>query len=280
DIAKGFKPTNLSGSALYIAIGIIGATVMPHNLYLHSSLVQTRKFNRDKKSMLEALKFNFIDTIIALNFAFFVNASILILAATAFYKNGYYEIAEIQDAYQLLKNIFGNLAPTLFAIGLIAAGQSSTITGTLAGQIIMEGHLNLQIKPWLRRFITRLMAIIPAFFTLLWYGENALGALLILSQVILSLQLGFAIIPLIHITSNKLEMKEFVSKKWVQILAWLSATIIISLNIKLVFEELSEWIKNGEWYVLTLLIPLVMFTALLLIYILVYPIIKKNKVQD
>jgi manganese transport protein len=215
-IIKGLEPSVLSGEALYIAIGIIGATVMPHNLYLHSSLVQTRKFERNNTGIKEAIKFNFIDTAVALNLAFFVNAAILILAAAAFYKNGFHEVAEIQDAHTLLNNIFGPVAPTLFAIALIAAGQSSTVTGTLAGQIIMEGHLNLRIQPWLRRLITRLLAIVPAFFTILYFGEDSLGSLLILSQVVLSLQLGFAIIPLIHLTSDKKEMKDFTIKTWVK----------------------------------------------------------------
>lgn len=277
EIAKGFEPTFLTGDALYIAIGIIGATVMPHNLYLHSSLVQTRKFERDEKGIKEAIKFNFIDTAIALNLAFFVNAAILILAAAAFFRNGFYEVAEIQDAHRLLSNIFGNVAPTLFAIALIAAGQSSTVTGTLAGQIIMEGHLNLRIQPWLRRLITRLLAILPALFTILFFGENALGSLLILSQVVLSLQLGFAIIPLIHLTSDKKEMKDFTIKTWVKILAWISAIIIISLNIKLVIEEISNWINiaNG-WYIYVLVIPIAVFTTLLLMFIFIYPFIKKK----
>ena len=278
EIARGFEPSMLSGDALYIAIGIIGATVMPHNLYLHSSLVQTRNFKRDHAGIKEAIKFNFIDTTVALNLAFFVNAAILILAATAFYKNGLFEVAEIEDAHKLLEHIFGGVAPTLFAVALIAAGQSSTITGTLAGQIIMEGHLNLRIVPWLRRLITRLLAIIPAFFTILYFGESSLGALLILSQVVLSLQLGFAVIPLIHFTSDKKEMKEFAIKLWVKILAWASALIIVSLNVKLVVEEISSWSKNANaWYVYYLIIPLAILIALLLIYILVHPIISARK---
>ena len=236
EVISGFKPSILSGNELYIAIGIIGATVMPHNLYLHSSLVQTRKIERTDKGIKEALKFNLIDTTIALNLAFFVNAAILILAATAFYKNGLYEVAEIQDAYKLLDNIFGSLAPTLFAVALIASGQSSTITGTLAGQIVMEGHLNLRIEPWIRRLLTRLLAIIPAFFTILYFGESALGGLLVLSQVVLSLQLGFAIIPLIHFNSDSKKMKEYTIKIWVKILAWISAFIIVGLNVKLVVQ--------------------------------------------
>lgn len=280
EIAKGFEPSLLSGNALYIAIGIIGATVMPHNLYLHSSLVQTRKFERDKKGIKEAIKFNFIDTAVALNLAFFVNAAILILAAAAFYKNGLFEVAEIQDAHKLLENIFGGVAPTLFAIALIAAGQSSTVTGTLAGQIVMEGHLNLRIQPWLRRLITRLLAIIPAFFTILYFGDDALGGLLILSQVVLSLQLGFAIIPLIHLTSDKKEMKDFAIKPWVKILAWLSAVVIVSLNVKLVIEEISSWSQDANnWYVYVLIIPAAVLIGMLMVFIFVYPIISRKKLS-
>jgi manganese transport protein len=277
EIAKGFTPSLLSGQALYIAIGIIGATVMPHNLYLHSSLVQTRKFNRDNAGIKEAIKFNFIDTAIALNLAFFVNAAILILAAAAFYTKGMHEVAEIQDAHKLLEHIFGGIAPTLFAIALIAAGQSSTVTGTLAGQIIMEGHLNLRIQPWLRRLITRILAIIPAFCTILYFGDDALSNLLILSQVVLSLQLGFAVIPLIHLTSDKKEMKEFAIKNWVKILAWTSAIIIVALNVKLVVEEISGWSKNANgWYMYVLVVPLAILIALLLVYIFLYPIFSKR----
>src|ERR1700709_1761970 len=214
-IAKGFIPTNLfkgdkvSQEMLYIAIGIIGATVMPHNLYLHSSLVQTRKITRTDEGIRSAIKFNLFDTTIALNLAFFVNAAILILAASAFFRNGYFEVAEIQDAYKLLEHIFGSLAPVLFAIALIASGQSSTITGTLAGQIIMEGHINLRIPPCTRRLLTRILAIVSAVFTIIYSGENGLGNLIILSQVVLSLQLGFAVIPLIHFTSNRQKMGKF-----------------------------------------------------------------------
>lgn len=280
DVIRGFIPSDLNGSALYIAIGIIGATVMPHNLYLHSSLVQTRKFDRSFKGMKEAIKFNFIDTTIALNLAFFVNSAILILAAAAFYVNGFYEVAEIQDAYKLLENIFGKAAPTLFAIALIASGQSSTITGTLAGQIVMEGHLNLRIQPWLRRLITRLLAIIPAFFTILFFGEDALGSLLILSQVVLSLQLGFAIIPLIHFNSDKKTMKEFTIKLWVKILAWLSAAIIVSLNLKLVIDEITGWIATaGDYKILvyTIVIPITLACFGLLFYIFIKPFIGLNQ---
>lgn len=279
DVMKGFMPTSLSGSELYIAIGIIGATVMPHNLYLHSSLVQTRKFDRSFEGIKEALKYNFIDTAIALNLAFLVNAAILILAAAAFYVNGFYEVAEIQDAYKLLENIFGKAAPTLFAIALIASGQSSTITGTLAGQIIMEGHLNLRIQPWLRRLITRLLAIIPAFLTILYFGDGALGSLLILSQVVLSLQLGFAIIPLIHFNSDQKLMKEFTIKLWIKILAWISAGIIIYLNLHLVIDEITSWTKtSGEYKILiyVIVIPVAFACFGLLLYVFFKPFFKQN----
>jgi len=277
EIAKGFEPSILNGDALYIAIGIIGATVMPHNLYLHSSLVQTRKIERTNKGIKEALKFNLIDTTVALNLAFFVNAAILILAAAAFYKNGLHEVAEIQDAHKLLSNIFGNIAPTLFAIALIAAGQSSTVTGTLAGQIIMEGHINLRIQPWLRRLITRLLAIIPAFFTILHYGDDALGGLLVLSQVVLSLQLGFAVIPLIHFNSDKNLMKDFAIKTWVKVLAWASALTIIALNVKLVIEEISGWAKDSNnWWIYVIVVPALIFIVFLLLYVFFHPLIEKK----
>ncbi|MFD2164362.1 Nramp family divalent metal transporter [Paradesertivirga mongoliensis] len=279
EVVRGLKPSALSGNALYIAIGIIGATVMPHNLYLHSSLVQTRKIEKNRKGILEALKFNLIDTTIALNLAFLVNASILILAATAFYKNGFFEVAEIQDAYKLLEDIFGSLAPTLFAIALIASGQSSTITGTLAGQIVMEGHLNLRIAPWLRRLITRLLAITPAFFTILYFGEDALGELLVLSQVVLSLQLGFAIIPLIHFTSDKKLMSEFAIKPWVKILAWISALIIVGLNVKLVYEEVYSWLSStsNAWWIYVFVFPVILAVGILLLYVLISPFVKHSE---
>ncbi len=285
DIAQGFLPSKLSGDALYIAIGIIGATVMPHNLYLHSSLVQTRKFDRSSAGMKNALKMNLFDTTIALNLAFFVNAAILVLAAAAFYVNGYFHIAEIQDASKLLDNLFGKAAPTFFAIALIASGQSSTITGTLAGQIVMEGHLNLRIQPWLRRLITRLLAIIPALFTILYFGNEALGSLLILSQVVLSLQLGFAVIPLIHFNSDKKLMKEFAIKPWVKILAWISAAIIVYLNIQLVVNEISGWVgAAGEYKILIYLIviPIALACLALLGYVFIHPFVSsadKKRIQ-
>ena len=284
-IAKGFLPTNLfksdkiSQSMLYIAIGIIGATVMPHNLYLHSSLVQTRQISRTDAGIKSSIKFNLFDTVIALNLAFFVNAAILILASAAFFKNGYFQVAEIQDAYKLLEHIFGKIAPTLFAIALIASGQSSTITGTLAGQIIMEGHINLRIEPWLRRLLTRVLAIVPAVFTIIYFGESGLGSLIILSQVVLSLQLGFAVIPLIHFTSNRKRMGKFAISLKVKILAWASAILIVALNAKLVVDQIGDWIgefPSAAVWIYVIVTPLVVGVGLLLVYVFLRPILYKH----
>ncbi|MEO6347295.1 MAG: Nramp family divalent metal transporter [Aquaticitalea sp.] len=270
DLMAGFIPSLPNNNALYIAIGIIGATVMPHNLYLHSSLVQSRKIERTKKGIKQALKYNFIDSAIALNLAFFVNAAILILAASVFYKNGMYEIAEIQDAHALLEPLLGsNLAPTFFAIALIAAGQSSTLTGTLAGQIVMEGHLNLRIQPWVRRLITRMLAIIPALFTVIYFGDGGTGRLLVLSQVVLSLQLGFAVIPLIHFVSSKKLMNGFHIKWPLRIASWLITVIIVSLNAKLVYDEINGWLTTLEnpIYIWVFVVPIAIGAVLLLLYI-------------
>lgn len=283
ELIKGFIPSIPNDQALYIAIGIIGATVMPHNLYLHSSLVQTRMLTRTPLGIKEAIKFNFIDTSIALNLALFVNAAILILAGSAFYSTGRFEISEIQDAYKLLENILGtNLAPLLFAVALIAAGQSSTLTGTLSGQIVMEGYLNLRIQPWLRRLITRMIAIIPALLVIYIFGEDSTGELLILSQVILSMQLGFAIIPLIHLTSDKKQMGIFANKTWVKICAWIIAIIIVGLNARLVYETVAEWIENAENPVLLYftVVPVIIGAACLLLYITFSPLLKKSKHRD
>lgn len=280
ELITGFVPSIENNLALYIAIGIIGATVMPHNLYLHSALVQTRKIKRTTKGIFEAIKFNVIDSIIALNLAFFVNAAILVLAAATFYKIGMFQVEEIQDAYRLLEPLLGTrLAPILFAVALIAAGQSSTITGTLAGQIVMEGYLNIRIQPWLRRLITRFLAIIPAFLTIMIMGESETGALLVLSQVILSMQLGFAVIPLIHFVSDKKRMGEFTIKLWIKTLSWLSALVIVALNIKLVFEEINSWIisagDNSIWVWLSV-VPIAVFSFFILAYITVSPFLKKK----
>ncbi|MGH2666215.1 Nramp family divalent metal transporter [Flavobacterium sp.] len=279
-VITGLIPTLPNDTALYIAIGIIGATVMPHNLYLHSSLVQTRKFDRSKAGIKQALKYNFIDSTIALNFAFFVNAAILILAAATFHKNGYFEVAEIQDAHRLLAPLLGTKwAPILFAVALIAAGQSSTVTGTLAGQIIMEGYLNLRIQPWVRRIITRLIAIVPAVIVISIFGESVTGKMLILSQVILSLQLGFAIIPLIHFVSDKTKMKGFHISKTTQVAAWLIAIIIVSLNAKLVYSEIAGLLESSENPLILWLtvVPLAISFLILLLYIVFKPFISKAK---
>ncbi len=280
DIASGLKPFIKNEEALYIAIGIIGATVMPHNLYLHSSLVQTRRFKRTPIDIKKAIKFNTIDSAIALNLALFVNAAILILSAATFYMNGEVEVAEIQDAHRLLAPMLGSaLAPILFAIALIAAGQSSTITGTLAGQVVMEGYLNFRLQPWIRRLLTRLIAIIPAFITILILGEEATGRLLILSQVILSLQLGFAVIPLIHFVSNKNKMGEFVIPNWQKILSWIAAITIISLNVKLVYAEIFNLLISSKNIILIsfTIVPVCVFCFLMLLYILIIPFIIKEK---
>jgi manganese transport protein len=277
-------PTALTSNALYIAIGIIGATVMPHNLYLHSSLVQTRNFSKDLTGIKQALKFNFIDSTIALNLAFFVNASILILAASAFHHNGFNKVSSIQDAHLLLQNIFGNWAPALFAIALICAGQSSTITGTLAGQIVMEGYLNLRISPWIRRLLTRMLAIAPALFTIFYFGEEKLGELLVFSQVVLSMQLGFAVIPLIHFTSSKKIMDSFAIKPWLKLGAWLCAAIIISLNVKLIIDEVTSFfifLGEGNFSLKMFILLLLLFVLTLLLYITFEPVIKyKRKVKN
>lgn len=284
-VLAGLVPSMPSEAALYIAIGIIGATVMPHNLYLHSSLVQTRKFDRSKTGIKQALKYNLIDSTIALNLAFFVNAAILILAAATFYKNGLFEVAEIQDAHRFLEPMLGTKwAPILFAVALIAAGQSSTITGTLAGQIIMEGYLQLRIKPWIRRVLTRLIAIVPAVIAITYFGESVTGKLLIFSQVILSLQLGFAIIPLIHYVSDKSKMNGFHIGRWTQIAAWIIASIIVSLNAKLVFDEISGWLETAEdptWLWFTV-VPLAFSFLILLLYIIFNPFFAKpkNKIEN
>lgn len=272
-LALGFIPDIPDSQALYIAIGIIGATVMPHNLYLHSSLVQSRKIDRSNKGILKAIKYNILDSTIALNLAFFVNAAILILAAATFYENNIFGVADIEDAHQLLHGILGtHWAPILFAVALIAAGQSSTITGTLAGQIVMEGYLNLRIQPWIRRMLTRLLAIMPAVFFILYYGPEEIGELLVFSQVVLSLQLGFAVIPLIHFVSDKNLMGDFAIGPWTKTGAWVIAIIIVSLNVKLVVDEIASWLltPNATLIALTV-IPMAIVVGLLLLYITFQP---------
>jgi manganese transport protein len=224
---------------LYIAIGILGATVMPHNLYLHSAIVQTRNYERTPEGKREAIRFCSIDSTFALTVALFVNAAILIVSAATFYRNGLTEVAEIQDAYKLLTPLLGITgASTIFALALLASGQNSTLTGTLAGQIVMEGFLNIRLKPWLRRLITRVIAIIPAVVVTAFYGESGTAKLLIWSQVILSVQLSFAVIPLVMFTSDKRKMGEFVNARWAKVLSWIVAIFIAALNAWFLFTQL------------------------------------------
>lgn len=279
EVAKGFLPSGLNDGALYIAVGIIGATVMPHNLYLHSALVQTRKISKDDDGTKRAIKYNIIDSTIALNAAFFVNMAILVLAASVFFSSGNTHVAKIEEAHQLLQPLLGNtLAPILFAVALIAAGQSSTLTGTLAGQIVMEGYLHLRINPWLRRLLTRLIAIVPAVLVIVLYGDQKVDALLIFSQVILSLQLGFAVIPLIIFVSDKHTMGAFAIGKPIQILAWLVAAILVALNVKLVAEEAST-IFSGDYSLwLKCLVGLLIIGFIWLFGIMtIYPYLHKRR---
>lgn len=275
---KGFIPSSLSPEALYIAVGIIGATVMPHNLYLHSALVQTRKIDRNSKGIRKSIFYNFIDSAVALNAAFFVNASILILAATAFYSTGYTHVAKIEEAHSLLAPLLGSkLAPILFAIALIAAGQSSTVTGTLAGQIVMEGYLKIRLNPWIRRLLTRLVAIVPAVLVIGIMGEGRVDALLIFSQVILSLQLGFAVIPLIHFVSDKVTMGEYAIGWPIKILSWIVATILVYLNSHLVLDFATSFIQDSQsLFLKIILISFIVFFAFLVLFITVYPLFRKR----
>jgi manganese transport protein len=226
---------------LYIAIGILGATVMPHNLYLHSSIVQTRKYEETVAGKKEAVRFAFLDSTIALSFALFINAAILIVAAATFHRSGNTEVAEIQDAFKLLTPLLGvGGASTVFALALLASGQNSTLTGTLAGQIVMEGFLNIRLRPWMRRLITRAIAIVPAALVAIFYGESGTAKLLILSQVLLSLQLPFAVIPLVRFTSDRVKMGRFANPGWLKALAYGVATVIVGLNGWLLAQIVTE----------------------------------------
>ena len=245
-VAAGFIPTAqiLSDQTmLYLAIGILGATVMPHNLYLHSSIVQTRKYEDTLEGKREAVKYSFIDSTVALTFALFINAAMLIVAAAAFHETGRLGIAEIQDAYQLLTPLLGAGASTAFALALLASGQNSTLTGTLAGQIVMEGFLNLRLRPWVRRLITRSIAVVPAAITAILYGESGTAQLLVFSQVILSLQLSFAVFPLVAFTSDVRKMGPFVNPLWLKVLAYLVAAVIASLNVWLLVQTARDWLS-------------------------------------
>src|SRR5512132_2361638 len=239
-VLRGFVPSPSVVSdrnKLYIAIGILGATVMPHNLYLHSSIVQTRRYEESAEGKREAVRFAFLDSTVALSFALFINAAILIVAAATFHRSGHTEVAEIQDAFKLLTPLLGvGGASTVFALALLASGQNSTLTGTLAGQIVMEGFLDIRLRPWVRRLITRAIAIVPAAIVAILYGESGTAKLLVFSQVILSMQLSFAVFPLVKFTSDKVKMGEFANARWLKALAYLVASVIAGLNIWLLLQ--------------------------------------------
>ncbi|MDO8679227.1 MAG: Nramp family divalent metal transporter [Acidobacteriota bacterium] len=246
-LAVGLLPTTqiLSNpEMLYIAMGILGATVMPHNLYLHSSIVQTRAWASGEVDKRQAIKFATIDSTAALSLAFFVNAAILVVAAATFHQAGRYDVADIRDAYQLLSPLLGVAgASTLFALALLASGTASTLTATLAGQIVMEGFLHIRLRPWLRRLVTRLLALVPALITIVWFGEDSTGWLLVLSQVVLSLQLSFAVVPLVIFTSDAARMGVFVNPKWLTGVAWVVAIVIGSLNAWLLVQTIGGWLS-------------------------------------
>ena len=278
-VSLGLIPHIPNNAALYIAIGIIGATVMPHNLYLHSALVQTRKIGDDPISIKKAIRFNILDSAIALNIAFFVNAAILILAGTVFYTSGMHNVASIQDAHKLLAPLLGSKwAAILFAVALVAAGQSSTVTGTLAGQIIMEGYLHLRLNPIARRLITRMLAIVPAVIVILIAGDSKLDEMLVFSQVLLSMQLAFAVIPLIHFVSDRAKMGQFTISMPTKVISWIIAIIILSLNIKLVAENVQQWLSaTTNIWLQILIIGMVVFIAGVLVITIFYPFLLKRK---
>jgi len=272
--ASSLAPSLPAGS-LFIILGIIGATVMPHNLYLHSSLVQTRRVSRMVDSKAQACRYNLLDSAIALNAAFFVNAAILVLAAAVFHRHGIV-VTEIQQAHKMLEQLLGTqAAPIAFGLALLAAGQSSTLTGTLAGQIVMEGFVKIRLRPYLRRLITRSIALLPAVVVISISGDEGTYKLLILSQVILSLQLPFAIIPLVHFTSDRLKMGAFASKMWVKVLAWTTSAIIIALNGKLVYDQIMEWVAGDTPLVASILIiGIAAALTCFLLYIIALPFIR------
>ena len=278
EMATGLVP-RLNAQNLYIAIAILGATVMPHNLYLHSALVQTRQIGRTREARHIACRYNFIDSLVALNGALLVNAAILVVAGTVFFKRGIV-VTEIQQAHLLLAPLLGtSVASVVFAIALLCSGQSSTLTGTLAGQIVMEGFLNFRMRPWLRRLITRSLAITPAAITIYFAGERGVYHLLILSQVILSMQLPFAIIPLVHFTSDRRRMGEFTNKFWVIILSWITAAVILALNVWLMGQSIADWLAAaGQWrpYVIAFLAAIGVLLIALLLWITVEPVLTRK----
>jgi len=277
EASTGLIPSIPEGS-LFIILGIIGATVMPHNLYLHSSLVQTRRVSRIVDSKIQACRYNLLDSAIALNAAFFVNTAILVLAAAVFHSQGIV-VTEIQQAHKMLEQLVGSqVAPIAFGLALLAAGQSSTLTGTLAGQIVMEGFVKIRLRPYLRRLITRVIALLPAVIVIYISGDQGTYQLLILSQVILSLQLPFAIVPLVHFTSDKLKMGTFANRIWVKILAWLTSFIIIALNGKLVYDQLRDWL-SGETPIFIAILAIIAAGAIgsFLLYIIILPLLRGHR---
>jgi manganese transport protein len=275
--AAGLKPS-LPEHSVYIILGIIGATVMPHNLYLHSSLVQTRRVSRIVDSKAQACRYNLLDSAVALNAAFCVNSAILILAAAVFYRHGIV-VTEIQQAHQLLEQLLGSRAASIaFGLALLAAGQSSTLTGTLAGQIVMEGFVRIRLRPYMRRLITRAFALLPAVVVISISGDEGTYKLLIFSQVILSLQLPFAIVPLVHFTSDRLKMGSFASNLWVKALAWITSAVIIALNGKLAYDQILEWVTGGAPLIVSILVVgATIAISLFLVYIIILPLMRGER---
>jgi manganese transport protein len=279
-LAVGLVPQLPGEGALFLAIGILGATVMPHNLYLHSALVQSRRNSHTPAGLRSAIRFNTIDSFVALNGALLVNAALLVLAGATFFKAGLFNIAEIQDAYRLLEPLLGaKIAPIAFAVALIASGQSSTITGTLAGQVVMEGFVHIRLRPIVRRLLTRSLAIVPAVITIVFFGERATGTLLLLSQVVLSLQLTFAVVPLIQVVSDRRWMGQYVVGRWLEISGWVVAVVIAALNLKLVFDALVDGIHGAggghTWLLWATAVPLALGLLALLGYVIVVPALER-----
>ncbi len=280
-ILTGFVPTLPGEGALYLAIGILGATVMPHNLYLHSALVQSRRITHTPAGIRSGVRFNILDSVVALNGAFFVNAALLVMAGATFYQAGLFNVADIQDAHRLLEPILGaHIAPIAFAVALIASGQSSTITGTLAGQIVMEGFVRIRLRPLVRRLLTRAAAIIPAVLAIVLYGEQGTGELLVLSQVVLSLQLSFAVIPLIHLVSDRRWMGQYTIGPWTTAGSWLVAIVIAALNLKLAWDEVSGWLQVGgvwQWLIWATVLPVSFGLLALLAYVSIVPAVQRSR---
>ena len=275
----GFSVLGLHGQSLFVAMGILGATVMPHNLYLHSSLVQSREIEPSVDGRREACRLNFVDSTIALNAALFVNGAILVLAAAAFNRHGFTEVASLREAHRLLAPLLGTqLAPILFAVALLCSGQASTVTGTLAGQIVMEGFLRVRVRPWLRRLVSRGLAIIPAALVIVAQGERGVDNLLVLSQVALSLQLSFAVIPLVTFTSDRRHMGPFANPWWVRVLAIVTTLLILGLNGKLALDTILGWIaaSPGAWWIWVVMVPLAVGLVAMLAYLLVSPFLGRG----